>query len=247
MARPHKQTVDYFPHVTKHNKTIPLLKSKFGCNGYAVFFQVLELLGRSDGHFYDISDEINWLFLVSEMGVSEAETRQILDFCARLSAIDQELYKNGILWSDNLIENLRPVYDRRKVELPKKPVIDNINKVIDDINEVSTIDNPQSKVEYSKVEKDMSEYSDRFLSFWKAYPKKTGKQKCYNLWKKKKCENGFYDNIMEAVEAQKKWRENQPQGAFVPEWKNPETWLSKGCWEDEIPNKEKDDGGGQWI
>ena len=242
MARPIKQTVDYFPHVTKHNKTIPLLKSKFGAAGYAVFFQTLELLGRSEGHFYDISDEIDWLFFVSEMGLSETETRLILDFCARLNAIDKELYENGIIWSENFIENLKTVYERRKSEMPSKPVIENRNRVNDSNNPVSDSQMRQSRVEESIVEKDMSEYSDRFLSFWKAYPKKTGKKKCYAVWKKNKCENGHFDEIMAAIESQIKWRA-EARGQFIPEWKNPETWLNKGCWEDEPGGGEEEN---QW-
>lgn len=110
---------------------------------------------------------------------------------------------------------------------------------------VGTLNNDNNGKNVNKKKDDTSEYSDRFLSFWKAYPKKTGKQKCYTLWKKKKCENGHYENIMAAIDAQKKWRASQPQGVFIPEWKNPETWLSKGCWEDEISDKAN--GNSQWI
>jgi len=110
---------------------------------------------------------------------------------------------------------------------------------------LETIKELNREVQELKEKKDknnMSEYSDRFLSFWKAYPKKTGKKKCYAVWKKNKCENGHFDEIMAAIESQIKWRA-EARGQFIPEWKNPETWLNKGCWEDEPGGGEEEN---QW-
>lgn len=162
MARPTKQTVDYFPHSVNHKKTIPLLKSKFGSDGYAVFMQTLELLGKSEGHFFDFSDEIDWLFYVSEMGVSEEKAKDILDFCSRLKAFDQKLFKSKILWSDNFVENLRQLYSKRTIELPLKPKITADEPVNDTGNGVNDTRNPQSKVKKSKVKKSKKDIINGF-------------------------------------------------------------------------------------
>lgn len=45
MARPKKQTVDYFPHFVKGGRTIFILENKFGNDGYAFWFKLLEILG----------------------------------------------------------------------------------------------------------------------------------------------------------------------------------------------------------
>lgn len=49
MARPKKQTVDYFPHFVKGGRTIFILENKFGNDGYAFWFKLLEILGESEG------------------------------------------------------------------------------------------------------------------------------------------------------------------------------------------------------
>ena len=73
MARPRKQTVDYFPHDTNagHRKTLTVLQNKYGNDGYAFWYQLLELLGRSPGHFYNFSDPSDWEFLVAETHISD--------------------------------------------------------------------------------------------------------------------------------------------------------------------------------
>jgi len=48
MARPNKQGVDYFPHFVNHGKTMFILEEKFGNNGYAFWFKLLELLGKEE-------------------------------------------------------------------------------------------------------------------------------------------------------------------------------------------------------
>lgn len=55
MARPTKETVDYFPHFVKCGRTIFILESKYGNDGYAFWFKLLEILGDTEGHYYDCS------------------------------------------------------------------------------------------------------------------------------------------------------------------------------------------------
>lgn len=47
MARPTKTSVDYFPHMTHSGKTIAILEARWGNDGYAFWFKLLELLGDS--------------------------------------------------------------------------------------------------------------------------------------------------------------------------------------------------------
>ena len=75
----------------------------------------------------------------------------------------------------------------------------------------------------------------RFLEFWKAYPKKTGKQYALKAWNKIKPTAELHERIMQAVDAQKRsdqWhREN---GRYIP---NPSTWLNGGYWDNEEVNE----------
>ena len=42
MARPERRNVDYFPHYLSEGKKMYLIEHKYGNDGYAVWFKVLE-------------------------------------------------------------------------------------------------------------------------------------------------------------------------------------------------------------
>ena len=75
-----------------------------------------------------------------------------------------------------------------------------------------------------------------FDIFWSHYPRKKEKayaRKCWNKQKKAKILPDI-EIVIKAVETQKKEKEYlKNQNKFVPEWKNPSTWLNRECWEDE--------------
>lgn len=122
MARPKKQTVDYFPHFVKGGRTIFILENKFGNDGYAFWFKLLEILGESEGHFYDCSNSSNWEYLLARTRTDEAKANEIISVLIDLGKIDAELWeKKRILWVENFLKNLVPIYSQRKVSLPQKP------------------------------------------------------------------------------------------------------------------------------
>ena len=156
MGRPIKQGVDYFPHdvdVTG-KKTVATLEAKYGNDGYAFWFKLLELLGSRQGLFIDCNDESEWLFLVAKTRVDEVSAAKILDTLSRLGAIDPELWQNRIIWVQNLVNRLEDVYKKRKQELPARPEPSHSFRSenpeqTEVFGEIST----QSKVNKSKVNK----------------------------------------------------------------------------------------------
>lgn len=80
-----------------------------------------------------------------------------------------------------------------------------------------------------KIEKNTS-YSEAFVEFWKAYPKKTGKDAAYKSWKAK---NPPIYKCLLAIS----WQVNSDQwkkegGQYIP---MPSTWLNQARWEDVSP------------
>jgi len=126
MPRPLKQTVDYFPHMVSKGKTKLILQNEFGNDGYAFWYQLLELLCLTDNQVYDYNNPASWRLLLAETHVTEDNAIKILQLLADLRAIDPELHKAKIIWSQNLIDHLELVYRRRSTGMPAKPI--NVNK-----------------------------------------------------------------------------------------------------------------------
>lgn len=81
MGRPRKQTVDYFPHfVSTDSRTKFILEQSWGNDGYAFWFKLLELLGRSEGHYYDCNALANEKYLAALMKLEQATIDEIEPF-----------------------------------------------------------------------------------------------------------------------------------------------------------------------
>ena len=121
MARPTKTSVDYFPHMTHSGKTIAILEARWGNDGYAFWFKLLELLGDSSDFSFNCSRSADWEYLLSKTRVTEPVARAILDKLAEVEAIDAACWQQNIVWSDNFCRNLEPVFEKRKGQKPQKP------------------------------------------------------------------------------------------------------------------------------
>lgn len=155
MTRPLTNTVQYFPHTTDHGNTIYILENRFGITGYAFWYKLLEMLGKTENHFLDLNDPLAFESLQAYAKIQdEITTRSLLDLLALLQAINPELWKHGIVWSENFVLGVKQVYDNRKRELPKKPVITNKEAVSTSSNPtnegINTVVIPQGKVRKGK-------------------------------------------------------------------------------------------------
>jgi hypothetical protein len=161
MARPQKQTVDYFPHDCNHKRTMFILEERYGNDGYAFWFKLLEMLGNSKGHYLDLNDASSMEFLLAKTHVSEVSGMEMLDLLAKLDAIDPEAWSHKAVWCQNFINGVASVYQSRRQSVPQKPsftgakphgavVSTTRNHTRDG---VSTVDNRQTIVEETIVDK----------------------------------------------------------------------------------------------
>lgn len=75
-----------------------------------------------------------------------------------------------------------------------------------------------------------STYTQEFESFWKEYPNKKGKHKAFASWKRFKCGNGLFDEIISSLKKQKNsddWERDG--GKYIP---HGSTWVNGKMWED---------------
>jgi len=157
-GRQQSNTVDYFPHDAEPGQTLFILKSQFGNDGYAFWFQLLEVLCKAENHFYDCNNELAWQYLLARTSVKEETGTEIMKILAKLGKIDPELWQKKIIWCEKLVFNLEDVYKKRGRKPPQRPcLVDNNNKTATEkpiiVPEIPIYipEIPQSKVKESKV------------------------------------------------------------------------------------------------
>lgn len=172
MARPSRQTVDYFPHYVTGGKTLFILEKNYGNDGYSFWFKLLELLGAAEGHFYDCNNAPEWIYLVSKMNVTEEKATEILNLLVELNAIDRDLWREKIIWVQHLVDNVADAYKSRKTSIPKRPdskknslpenpCQDEFSGRKPEQNDVISPENPQRRGEKTKVEESKAEEEEK--------------------------------------------------------------------------------------
>jgi len=115
MSRPEKNTVDYFPHFIESGRTMYIVEEKFGNDGYATWFKLLELLGRNDGHYLDFRDETQLMFIASKCKVNEEKLIEIIDTLVQLGDFSRNLWEDyKVIWNQKFVNNIQEAYRKRK-------------------------------------------------------------------------------------------------------------------------------------
>ena len=120
MARPKKNTVDYFPHDCHWSKELEIFINKHGNKGYAFYFRLLELLGVTPDHKYDYSKPIDYQYLVSKTEVDEKKLEVYIEYLVSIGVIDEELWKEKKIWVQSFVDSVAEVYEKRITQLPTK-------------------------------------------------------------------------------------------------------------------------------
>ncbi|WP_418202536.1 Lin1244/Lin1753 domain-containing protein [Bacteroides sp.] len=158
MARPRKQTVDYFPHYCKCGRTIFILENRFGNDGYAFWFKLLEILGDAEGHYYNCSNCSNWAFLLAKTHVDDKRAEEIINVLIDLGKIDGQLWQEArVLWIGNFVRNLTEVYRTRHTNLPEKPSLCDLEQPAE---AVCSVKSPQ-KEQINEEKASQEEFSTR--------------------------------------------------------------------------------------
>lgn len=165
-----------------------ILESKFGNDGYAFWFKLLELLATTDGHLYDCRNSSHWQFLLAKTQQDDISARSILNLLADLGAIDNELWEKEVIWCQNFVDNISDVYKNRKATAPTRPNLNSFyekkptsqvvstdrNPTEDNIEVVSTGGNTQSKVKETKVNKTKVEEENTDVNVHRFYQENFG-------------------------------------------------------------------------
>lgn len=130
------------------------IQNKWGNDGYATWFKIMEKLGRADNHYLDLSDEVQMMFLASYCGVSEVALTEILDFLAKANWLHKRLWNDHkVVCSPEFLESITDAYLRRSNECINIQSIELMYYNNSQGGELMMDKNPQSRVEKSKEEK----------------------------------------------------------------------------------------------
>lgn len=187
MARPERRDVDYFPFYIKDGKTLFILESKYGCKGTGFFTNLMRFLCRTPNHYFQIKSESDRMYLYAALKCDEVSGAEMLNIMAETGKIDKKLWENySIIASEDLINSLKPAYEKRKnailniAEIAKIAVSDAENTVTGAETQVSVGNNPQTKVKKSKLKETKvkeTEIPEHLKQIWPAFLEMRQKKK----------------------------------------------------------------------
>lgn len=164
MARPQKYTVDYFSHDANasEGKTLTILFNHFGHEGISAWWMLLEIISRTNNHVIGIRNPEEMEFLAAKMRFKPERLKEILRKIADLEAIDKELYDQKLIWCQNFVNRLTPLYHHRGQEPPSRPDITFFHPIVNmPENPVSGPDNPVSSEETIVSDPDNTQTKER--------------------------------------------------------------------------------------
>jgi len=118
-GRPERYEADYFPHQCHHSKTLEIFVEEYGNEGYAFFYRLQELLGRTKGHGYFANKKVDMAYLCKKTGVDEKPLIEMIEFLCEIGEINKKIWRdNYCIWWPNFVDSLKELYKRRKNGLP---------------------------------------------------------------------------------------------------------------------------------
>jgi len=115
MARPEKNTVEYFPFYCEDGKKMYYLEETYGNDGFATFVKLLRELAKTDYHYLDLSKNTTMMFLSAKCKINKETLDSIINDLVDLEKFDSVLWnENKIIWCQDFIDSIQDAYNKRK-------------------------------------------------------------------------------------------------------------------------------------
>lgn len=251
MGRPQKQTADWFPHyVGGSRKTLFVLENRWGNDGYSFWFKLLELLCRSDGHYYDCSRRVNMEYLTATTHLQKDQVIEMINMLVDLEKIDRDLWESSkIIWYQSLVDNLQSLYAKRTVSVPHKPAVEDFlplktgesgvtetemqteeKSAEESVKEPEPAEEPAEEKPVKKIRRKRqscltAKQKELFDRFYSQYPKKVDPAAAEKAWAKIEPEpdEAMTEKIIQAVIDAQNYDSRFRERQFTP---NPASWLN---------------------
>ncbi|MVB11340.1 hypothetical protein CAFE_20530 [Caprobacter fermentans] len=237
MARPRKDTLDYFPHDTDaaSDEKIEAMRALYGNDGYAFYFLLLERIYKGNG-VLDIQNPSIRTAIARNITSDSGLFDKMLDTAFDIGLFDKALFdEKGVLSSPAIERRTTSINGERSRKREWAQRQSERQKDID----VQNPSNRQQLTHKVKVKDKITPIPPTgidglFDTFWKAYPKKVGKGAAEKSFKKYKPDDTLLSAMLKAIIVQKDSKEwTKDEGQYIP---NPSTWLNQRRWEDETPS-----------
>ena len=107
--------------MTNGARILEIIIDKYGNNGYAFYYRLREILGKTPKHGYDANSKMKYDYLLTKTGVDSELADLIIALLCEFGEIDADLWKiEKLIWWQNFVDSLKELYKKRKNELPTK-------------------------------------------------------------------------------------------------------------------------------
>lgn len=115
MARPERNTVDYFPFLCEDGKKMFYIEETYGNDGFATFVKILRELAKTENHYLDLSKNTTLMFLSAKCKISKETLISIINDLVDLGKLDKTLWEeNKVVWCQDFIDSIQDAYFKRK-------------------------------------------------------------------------------------------------------------------------------------
>lgn len=115
MARPEKNTVEYFPFYCEDGNKMFYLEETYGNDGFATFIKLLRELAKTNYHYLDLSKHTTQMFLSAKCKISKETLLSIIKDLVDLGKFDKILWEeNCIVWCQDFVDSIQDAYFKRK-------------------------------------------------------------------------------------------------------------------------------------
>ena len=196
------------------------LMVEFGADGYLVFFGVLEIYAR------EFKPELGW-----KLRVTRAYLKQKLSKRQDKLLINSLKYiQNSGKWEIGITDKDVVIFIPKFTELLDEWTMRKLGSHSGVTPKILGTDKDKDK-DTTPISPKRFVYTKEFLSFWKCYPRKVGKDAAWKKWESRNGDRPPLDVVLASIEKQKsseQWKKDG--GQFIP---HPATWLNQGRWADE--------------
>ena len=167
MSRPESKNVFYFPHYTKSTIELDLIEHKYNSEGYKAYYKLQEMVADADYHRLSLATQDEKDMFELGMNCRQEVVDDVIRILLDRGRIDRELWENeSVIWMQDFVDTLKPVYVNRKKPLPDKNIVPTSNNSISTgNNSISTGNNTEKRKEKKIKEKESREKDDSLLSF----------------------------------------------------------------------------------